>query len=834
MRRDLPSGTVTFLFTDVEGSTRLLNALGPQAYAEKLADQRRLVREACTSQGGVEVDTQGDAFFVAFPTATGALDAARAITEGLASGPFQLRIGLHSGTPLLTEEGYVGPDVHRAARIAAAGHGGQVLVSSSTAGLVDLELRDLGEHRFRDLAAPERVYQLGDGDFPPLKSLYRTNLPVPATPFVGRAREVGEVVELLRREDVRLLTLAGPGGTGKTRLALQAAAEAAEGFPDGIAWVPLAPLRDPALVLASVAQALPVKEEAGRPLAETLAGTLAGGQALLLLDNAEHLLPGLVAELAPLREFAGVTLLVTSRERLQLQGERVYGVPPLIEEDAVHLFLARTAGLDVRLERSPAVVELCRRLDQLPLALELAAARTPLFSPEQLLERLGQRLDLLKGGRDVDPRQQTLRATIEWSHGLLSPAEQTLLRRLAVFAAGCTYEAAETVCGADPDTLQSLLDKSLLRRRATDLGPRYWMLETIREFAGEHLQDAGEAEEKRRSFATWFVTFAEAMVEPSRPVQFVELEAERANLRVALGWLRDAGEAGLELRLAAALSRFWRVRGPLAEGCDALERALARSPVGAPARAAALAGLADLMTLQGEAEQGIELAEEAVACARTEGDLAVAAAALHLLGNAALSAGDLASAVSHYEESAAEARRLGLSRQLAATLVNLGKVAIETGGSGIAMARLGEGLALAEELGDRQRVSAARLFLAQLALLEGRTQDAEELFSSALKLARELGLANYQAHALAMLPSLVAARGEHASALRLLAAADAALEELGIAPFSEETAERRLRDRAMAAARAALSPERFERAYAEGRETPLDEAVAYALGEADA
>jgi class 3 adenylate cyclase len=284
-RRDLPSGTVTFLFTDVERSTELLHDLGEHDYAQALADHRRYLREAFERHGGAEVDTQGDAFFVAFATAPGALAAAREATEALASGPVQVRIGVHTGTPIATDEGYVGMDVHRAARIAAAGHGGQVLVSGSTATLVDADLRDLGEHRLKDLRAAERIYQLGAGEFPPLKSLYRTNLPVPSTPFMGRARELSEVVGLLMREDVRLLTLTGPGGTGKTRLALQAAAEAADDFPDGVWWVPLAPLRDPSLLLTAVAQTLDVYEEPGTPLAETLDRALSGKKTMLLLDR---------------------------------------------------------------------------------------------------------------------------------------------------------------------------------------------------------------------------------------------------------------------------------------------------------------------------------------------------------------------------------------------------------------------------------------------------------------------------------------------------------------------------------------------------------------------
>ncbi len=383
VRRDLPLGTVTFLFTDVESSTRLLHELGAEGYGQALAKHRRVLREAFAAQGGVEVDTQGDAFFVAFPTGPGALGAAADTMAGLAAGPIRVRIGIHTGTPHVTDEGYVGVDVHRAARIAAAGHGGQVLVSASTAALVGVEeLRDLGEHRLKDLSAPERIYHVGDEDFPALKSLYRTNLPIPATPFLGRENELAEVLDLL--EDARLLTLTGPGGTGKTRLGLQAAAEASDRYPDGVFWVPLAPLRDAELVLETAGQALGATDG--------LADHVSDKSLLLLLDNFEHVVEAAEGLAELLAACPNLQLLVTSRELLRLPAEQAYPVPPLEPDDGAELFLARAHAVDPAFAATPAVPELCARLENLPLALELAAARVRVLSPEQLLDRLSGRL----------------------------------------------------------------------------------------------------------------------------------------------------------------------------------------------------------------------------------------------------------------------------------------------------------------------------------------------------------------------------------------------------------------------------------------------------------
>ncbi len=462
VRRDLPSGTVTFLFTDVEGSTRLLDELGAEAYAQALAEHRQVLRSAFAAHGGAEVDTQGDAFFCAFAEASAAVAAAQAGQEALAVAPFRVRMGMHTGTPHQAEEGYVGLDVHKGARIVAAAHGGQVVLSQETRAFVAdaFPLLDLGEHRLKDFEEPVWLYQLGQKRFPPLKTISNTNLPRPASSFVGREREVSEVVSLFQ-ERARLVTLSGPGGSGKTRLAIEAGSGLVPEFRNGVFWIGLAPLRDPQLVLETVARTLGAKDGLAEHIGER--------ELLLLLDNFEQ-----VVEAAPelsilLERCPNLRLLVTSRELLRICGEVEYPVPPLAETEAVELFCARA-----RLEPNQTMAELCRRLDSLPLAVELAAARTSVLSPAQILDRLSQRLDLLKGGRDADPRQRTLRATIEWSYDLLREQEQRLFACLAVFAGGCTLAAAEEVADGGLDALQSLVDKSLLQHT----GERFWMLST--------------------------------------------------------------------------------------------------------------------------------------------------------------------------------------------------------------------------------------------------------------------------------------------------------------------------------------------------------------------
>jgi predicted ATPase/class 3 adenylate cyclase len=822
MRSELPTGTVTFLFTDVEASTKLLHELGAEAYAQALADHRRLVRAACARYDGVEVDTQGDAFFLAFPTAPGALTAAGEMTDALAAGHVHVRIGLHTGTPLLTAEGYVGPDVHRAARIASAGHGGQVLVSSSTAQLIDIELTDLGEHRLKDLSAPERIYQLGDGDFPALKSLYRTNLPVPATPFLGREAELAEVAGLL--EDARLLTLTGPGGTGKTRLALQAAGMAADDYPDGVWWVPLAPLRDPALVLETAAQMLGSKNG--------LAAHIQDKAMLCLFDNFEQ-----VVEAAPelanlLSACPNLDVLVTSRERLRVGGEQTYPVPPLAESDGEALFLTRARAVDPAFAPGGAVRELCQRLDELPLALELAAARTAIFSPEQLLEKLSQRLDLLKGERDANPRQQTLRATIGWSYDLLADDEQRLFARHAVFAGGCTYEAAEEIAGADPDTLQSLLDKSLLRKRDSTVGPRYWMLETIREYASEKLEALGEADELRRRHAEYLLVLAEEAFPELKgsPRPWLDrLEADHDNFRSVLDWLESAGRTQEALQLAGALYRFWSQRGYLLEGGDRLERLLARERAGTSARVRALHGAAVMASATGDPETAEKRAEEARGLARTLGDAWGEAYGVYMLGMAATERKDWSGALPFFEASLDAFRRLGDDHYVLLAGDGIAWISRMQGDHERGKRLHEETLARARAGGNFGVVALQLWQLAGLANKEGKTNEALAMLREALVLNRDEGYREGIAEVLVAMATTLQAVSAPAAASALLAAAARLREEIGGGAGWVADAIERLRG----SLRDSLGDAAFESGWERGRLLSTDQAIALALVETE-
>jgi predicted ATPase/class 3 adenylate cyclase len=811
----LPSGTVTFLFTDVERSTRLLRELGEERYAETLAEHRRIVRGAAARCGGVEVDTAGDSLFVAFPTARGALDAARAAQAGLRSRSIPVRMGLHTGTPLLTAEGYVGLDVHRAARIAAAGHGGQVLLSRSTRELVDVAVRDLGDHRLRDLSAPERLYQLGDDEFPPLRTLHPTNLPIPATLFLGRERELAEVEALVRAK--RLVTLTGPGGSGKTRLALQAAGSAADAFDAGVWWVSLAALRDPSLVVPAAAAALGATSDLGEHVGDK--------RLLLLLDNFEHLIPAAPEVAALLERCPGLVLLVTSRERLRLDGEWEYVVDPLREPEAVELFETRARAVRHDFTANGAVREICARLDNLPLAIELAAARAKVLSTGALLERLQRRLPVLAGGtRDAPERQRTLRATIEWSHGLLSEEEQTLFRRLAVFAGGCTVEAAEAVCDAELDTLASLIDKSLVRQTHD----RFWMLETIREFASEQLDAAGEADEFAQRHARFFLALAEAanlVAEAGGPRRHQLVNRDQDNLRAALSWCEASGRIELALQIVVALENHWANAAPR-EGLDWLDRLLPRADaIPRQLRARALRVIGGAGARAGDYERAERGTVEGLAEARAAGDELAVGIALHRLAVLAVWRKDFVGGSRLAEESLAVARRLAFPKLEAQALGTLGDIAWEDGDREAALDLLLRSAELAEHVGFGWWEAGVLISLAEHGAELGRLDDAERWALRATQIGHSISGREAVLEALAAVAAIARRRGDLARAGLLWGAIEAEEER---APLGDWNAYRDA-----AAARVVSDDEVFAAAHDKGRKLTLEAAVEQALASPD-
>jgi predicted ATPase/class 3 adenylate cyclase len=836
-----PSGTVTLVFTDIEGSTRLLDSLGPEAYRDALRWHQRAVREAFGCHEGFEVDTAGDGFFYAFSTAT---DAARAVGDALAaldSGVVRIRAGIHTGEPIVEGSKYVGIDVHRAARIMAAAHGGQALLSRATRDLLDesFRVRDLGEHRLKDLSAPQRLFQLGAGEFPRPRTLHLTNLPVPATDFLGRDRELGDVVEKLRN-GVRLLTLTGPGGTGKTRLALQAAAEAADEFADGVWWVPLAALRDPGLVLRHTARTLDVVEQPDRPLADVLTELVGGKRMLLVLDNAEHLLPDAADAIATLRDLDGPKVVVTSRERLQLTGEHVYPVPQLSPPEGLGLFAARAAAIDPAFEADAAVTELCARLDNLPLAIELAAARVSVLRPEQILERLGSRLDLLKGARDADPRQQTLRATIVWSYDLLTPEERFLASRFSVFAGGAMLEAVEDVCEADLETLASLVDKSLLRHD----GERFWMLETIREYGSEQLDEAERHEvmERHGSFYERFATTAEAELRGPEGARWLDLvEHELPNLRAAMGRALAQGLGTRPLRIAASLGRYWEARSGATEGRRWLDQALALSPGEDRSRSAALFWAGCLAFFQGDLVSADRSLADAARVAQAAGHVFLEAASLAYVGWIARERGDseagrapfeksrilleqlddpwersevllplAASKVedtdpSTFEEFLALKRETGDVIATSDSLNNLGWDALLKGDFERASAYLEEAAGIARELGDTFRITLAICNLGLTAVLQAQYEEAVEQLRETLLLTIRRGDLRCGGEAVLGLAAAFAGLGKDELSVKLDAVHRALLAEAGIV-YTPQMLERL--EPILVLARTRLGPER--------------------------
>ena len=731
---------------------------------------------------------------MAFGSAPDALVAASLIQQAFAEGLVRVRIGVHTGTPTVTEGGYVGLDVHRAARIAAAAHGGQVVFSSAARALVHEErlperVIDLGEHRLKDLAAVERLFQLGERGFPPLRSLPRTNLPVPGTPFVGRRRELLELAELLRT-DTRLVTLTGPGGAGKTRLALKAAAEVGGDYPDGVWWIPLASLREASLVLPAVAQTLGILEESGRKVVDALAARLDGRHVLLVFDNVEHLLPEIAAEISSLASRCPLLrILMTSRERLQLAAEVVAPVPPMASEEAVQLFLERARSAGVVLEADAAVAELCARLDDLPLALELAAARTVVFSPKQLLERLTRSLDLFKGGRDADPRQSTLRATIDWSYGLLATAEQQLFAALAVFTDGCSYEAAEAVAGADPDSLQSLLERNLLRRREAAFGPRFWMLVTIREYALEKLRERPDEEMLRHRHAEWCHKQALELLGMPGPRSYraastSELDRFRDdydNARAALEWAWSVGNHVLALELGAALCRFWLGAGHFGDATEWLEAAVPQinaTPAATQLHALKAAGLIAFF-IRGDSERAGELFACAGAVAAQLGLEEEVAWIDHRRAGVAWDRGNAETAISTYQRLLAFHRQRGNRLATAGVLHNLGECRRDIGDFEQAEQDLLAADEIFRSFGAAVALASNTHSLADLALDRRDFPAAIERYQKTLAEEQAGDGGRFEAYCLAGIASAYAATGRDEEAARLWGAVSAAEQQLG-------------------------------------------------------
>jgi predicted ATPase len=811
----LPTGTVTFLFTDVEGSTRLLQELGDR-YVELLADHRRVLRSAFARHGGVEVDTQGDAFFVAFAKASDALAAAAEGRDALADSPIRVRMGLHTGEPLFTDEGYAGIDVHRAARIAAAGHGGQILVSESTHQLVsDNGLRDLGEHRLKDLTAPERVYQLGEGDFPPLRSLNQTNLPVQPAPLVGRARELQETKALL--QSTRMLTLTGAGGSGKTRLALQIAADVLDEFPDGVWFVSLAAVRDPDLIEPTIAQTIGGRDELGE--------SLRGKKLLFLLDNCEQLLPRGASVVAALP----ATRLVTSRERLNVSAEQEYPVTTLPLDDAVALFVERVRQLKPRFEPDEYVSEIARRVDGLPLALELAAARMKVLTTEQVVARLGHSLDLLTtGGRDAPDRQRTLRATIEWSYELLSPEEQLLFTRLAVFPGSFDLDAGQSICGADLDDLQALVDKSLIRQ--TEAG-RFFLLETIREFAVERLQET-EAENIRRVHVAYFQTLVDQASPQLWSADRLErLEREHDNLRAALATMLADEQVEPLLRFVGGLWKLWSVHGHWHEGRRWLDSAIALSASHrSSSRAHALEGAADIAWRQGDYDAGRAYLDESLALWRELGDRRGVTSSLHFRANLEAATGNTREARKLWTEAQQSWRELGDSERFAATVFNLGLAAFAEGELAEATAQFEESLGLAQREGLEILAALSRHSLGLALLRLKREEEGVVLLRQALQAHRGFGEKEGIVICLLGLAEAAELAGRFNRAARLVGAAERLKDEIG---FSFQADLARDHERLTRALASHLGDVGFPGARDEGRELGLEQSVEYALAEID-
>jgi predicted ATPase/class 3 adenylate cyclase len=910
--------TLTFLFTDIEGSTAMLQRLGAR-YADALSDHHGIIRAGLAAHGGTEVDTSGDAFFAVFSSPSACAAASIEIQHALASNPWpagetvRVRMGIHSGEAARTPAGLVGLDVHRAARVAAVGHGGQIVISATTAALLrdslpaGASLRDLGLHRLKDLSRPEQMFQLdADGlptEFPPLRSLdnpkLQNNLPAQVSSFIGREAQLAEVRRLIGCS--RLVTLTGPGGAGKTRLGLQAAAALLDGSGDGVWFVDLAPLHDADLVVATVASVLGIREDPGRPLTGTLVEAVGQRRLLVLLDNCEHVIDA-CAKLSDtlLRGCQNLVLLATSREPLGIDGERVYRVPSMgtpsdgdsvdaiRNTEAVRLFADRAEQQGVRLgwDRQTAAVagRICRRLDGIPLAIELGAARLRTMSVTELDARLDQRFAILTGGSRAGlPRQQTLLAMVDWSWELLTAAERHVLTSLSVFAGGFDPAAAEAVtageivlAGEVPGHLGALVDKNLVQFDDTGAGPvRYRLLETVRQYATRRLEehDRSAADEVRAAHRDHYLALAESaapqLVANDQAEWLDRLDLELDNLRAAIAFSLQQADLAPGIRLVASLRIFWKARGHAAEGADAL-RALLRLPGAQRAtllRARALATGAYLLEQLGGYAIAEEYCDEALGVARSAGDDYLVADLLSVRAFVRVRRGQQAAALPLVELGLDLARRLddphltarllsvrsfavdvegdhaGAARDAAASLVlfrqagdrrevgtmlgNLGYAELAMGDLESARSRLIESLDIARELDDTYGVVYGTFNLGLAEHLKGSPEAAAVLFAESFDLARRVQMKAGTAYALIGL-AMAGSGTDPVRSARLHGAADEDLAALG---ETVDSLEARLRDLDRQGLRDALGAERFGAEYAAGRAMSGAEALVLALGE---
>jgi len=867
---DRPAVTA-ILFTDIEGSSRLWERM-PAAMQPALARHDRAARTVVEAHRGTIVKMIGDGMHAVFADPLDALHAALdfqfALDEPSDAGDgvkLHARCGIHLGVVEHRDNDYFGNAVNRAARIMSSAHGGQVLLSQAAVDLVrdrlppDVTLRDLGAVRLRDLESPERLHQLLHprlrADFPALRSLASTpnNLPLQLTSFIGREQAIGEVEQLLKRS--RLLTLHGPGGIGKTRLSLQLAAHVLDDYPDGVWLVELAGLSDPRLVAQAVASALGVKQPADETIVNAVIAHVQERQLLLVLDNCEHLLDA-CAELVTrvLQKAPRVRVLASSREGLHVAGETLVEVPPLSVPDAsrgplriaklmqcegARLFIERAtaaqAGFVVDERNAPAISSICNRLDGIPMALELAAARVRTLSVEQIAARLGDRFRLLSGGdRSALPRQQTLRALIDWSYELLSAHERTLLARLSVFSGGFTLEAAEAVASGDPidepavlDLVSNLVDKSLVARERA--GERYRLLETIKQYAQERLDASGDADAVRSRHLAHYLALAEQarpeLVGTDQAVWLKRLDTERENLLAAHAWSEHAENgAELGLRLASALRRYWIIRGLPGIGYRLAVEALNRRDAQAHtyARCQGLFDAGQLCSWMGRYREAQGHLEESLAIARELDDRRSIALVLQPLGIAHHGLGELDIARGHFEEALAMARELGNRREIAAALIALAQVHRVEGRLDAAEPLYAEALALARDLGDREIVCVALLNLAMVIIGRTSASGVPPMLLEALVIANEIGARQLAQSVLDVAAGLAASLDDCKQAAQLYGAAETLSAETA---FQRDRTDEAFLTPLMERARATLGGSGFESAVAEGRALDYDAAM---------